>query len=157
MCYNIVDKILGKVGIKNMRKFCTFMRHFQLINCRIVVHAFNELMCMFRGESLESSFNSETIHEYMEDLKKGTVKPQLMGTYEYSCCTEYLKKIRRELFKNRNNFETLTLTFGEIDHYGIICCPLEYCLEMVAKEVGFEVIDEEIGSEKYTYTLKSTL
>lgn len=140
-----------------MKNFCNFMRHFQLINCKIVVYASKELMCLFRGESLEPNFNPETIHEYMDDLKKGTVKPLPMGAYEYSCCTEYLKMIRRELIKNRNQSKFMTLTFGEYDRYGLVYPPLEDYLAMVAKEVGFEVVYEEFEGDKYTYTLKSTL
>lgn len=133
------------------------MRHFQLINCKIVVYACKELKCIFRGESLEPSFNPETIGKYMDDIKKGNVKALPMGPYEYSCCVEYLKMIRRELIKNRNKSKFMMLTFGESDEFGVICPPLEDCLEMVAKEVGFAVICEEVKGNKYTYTLKSTL
>ena len=140
-----------------MKNFSDFMRHFQLINCKIVVYACKELKCLFRGESLEPSFNPETIHEYMEELKKGNVKPLPMSAYEYSCCVEYLKMIRRELIKNRNNSKFMMLTFCKSNEYGVICPPLEDCLEMVAKDVGFAVICEEIQGDKYTYTLKSTL
>lgn len=140
-----------------MKNFCNFMRHFQLINCKIVVYAFKELKCLFRGESLKPKFTPDTISNYMEDLKKGTVKPLPMGPYEYSCCVEYLKMIRRELFKNRKSFKFITLTFCECDEYCLICPPLEDCLDKVAKEVGFEVICEEREGDKYTYTLQSTV
>ena len=83
-----------------MKNFSDFMRHFQLINCKIVVYACKELKCLLRGES----FKTDTVHEYMEDLRKGIVKPLPMGAQEYSCCVEYLKMMRRELIKNRNNF-----------------------------------------------------
>lgn len=140
-----------------MRNFCTFMRHFQLINCRIVVHSINELKCIARGESLDPSFNPETIDEYMKELKNGSVKPLPMGAYEYSCCVEYLKMIRRELIKKRNSFKFMLLKFSKIDPHGIVCPPLEDCLQMVAKEVGYAVVCEEIKGDMYTYTLKSTL
>lgn len=140
-----------------MKEFYSFMRHFQLINCKIVVYACKELKCLIRGESREPKFTPEIIHEYMEDLKKGTVKPLPMGPYEYGCCVEYLKMIRRELFKNRKQFKFMTLTFCECDEYGLICLPIEDCLNRVAKEVGFEVICEERDGDKYTYTLQSTL
>lgn len=140
-----------------MKKFSDFMRHFQLINCKIVVYACKELKCLIRGESLEPKFNPETAMEYMEDLKHGTVNPLPMGAYEYSCCVEYLKMIRRELFKTQNRGNFMVLTFGEYDRHGVICPPLEDCLEMIAKEVGFAVVCEEVQGDKYTYTLKSTL
>lgn len=140
-----------------MKNFSSFMRHFQLINCKIVVYACKELKCLFKGESLTPNFNPETINEYMDDLKKGIVKPLPMGAYEYNCCVEYLKMIRRELIKKRNQSKFMTLTFGEYDHSDIICPPIEDCLAMVAREVGFEVVYEEIQGDKYMYTLKSTL
>ena len=140
-----------------MKKFSNFMRHFQLINCKIVVYACKELKCLLRGESLEPSFNPEIIHEYMEDLKDGNVKSLPMGAYEYSSCVECLKMIRRQLLKNRKDFEVLTLIFNDIDYYGMLKTPVEDCLIMVAKEVGYEVIDEKIGSTQDEYTLKSIL
>ena len=140
-----------------MKNFSSFMRHFQLINCKIVIYACKELKCLFKGESLTPSSNPETINEYMDDLKKGTVKPLSMGAYEYNCCVEYLKMIRRELIKKRNQSKFMTLTFSEYDHSDIICPPIEDCLAMVAREVGFEVVYEEIQGDKYVYTLKSTL
>lgn len=140
-----------------MRKFYNFMRHFQLINWRIMVHSFNELKCILRGNRLEPSFNPQTIQEYMEDFKKGTIKPLPMGAYEYNCCVEYLKKIRHELFSNRDNFESFTLVFGKSDFYDLVIVPLEDCLEMVANEVGFKVTGEKIGDDKYEYTLESVL
>ena len=133
------------------------MRHFHLINCKIVVYACKELKCLFRGESLEPSFNSETISEYMENLKNRVVKPLPMGAYEYSCCVEYLKMIRRELVNKRNRNKFVMLTFSKSDNSGVICPPLEDCLKMVANEVGFELVDEQIEGDKYTYTLISTL
>lgn len=157
MCYNIIDKIYRKVGVKGMKDFYSFMRHFQLINCKIVIYACKELKCLFCGESRKSKFTPETAQEYIDDLKKGVVKPLPMGPYEYNCCVEYLKMIRRELIKNKDYFRFITLTFGECDEYGLICPPLEDCLEMVAKEVGFTVVYEEVEGDKYTYTLKSSL
>ena len=140
-----------------MKNFSDFMRHFQLINCKIVVYACKELKCLSRGERLEPSFNPETIHEYMESLKEGNVKSLPMGAYEYSCCVEYLKMMRRELIKNRNNFKFMILTFDEDVHYDIACPAVEDCLYMVAREVGFEVVCEDVQNNKYMYTLKSTL
>lgn len=140
-----------------MKKFSNFMRHFQLINCKIVVYACKELKCLMRGESLEPSFNSETIHEYMEDLKKGVVKDLPMGAYEYSCCVEYLKMIRREIVSKKNRNKFVLLTFDKMDPKGLVCPLVEDCLKLVANEVGFELIDEQIEGDKYTYTLISTL
>lgn len=140
-----------------MKKFSTFMRHFQLINCKIVVYACKELKCLLRGESLKPSFNPETISEYMNDLKNGIVKPLPMGAYEYSCCVEYLKMIRRELVSKKNRNKFVMLTFGKVDRYGIVSPPIEDCLKMVANEVGFELVHEEIKGDEYTYTLISTL
>lgn len=93
----------------------------------------------------------------MEDLREGIVKPLPMGAHEYSCCVEYLKMIRRELIKNRNNFKFMVLTFDEDAHYDIACPAVEDCLYMVAREVRFEVVYEEVQNNKYMYTLKSTL
>lgn len=140
-----------------MKNFSNFMRHFQLINCKIVVYACKELKCLFRGESLKTSCNPDTVREYMEDLKEGVVKPLPMGAREYSCCVEYLKMMRRELIKNRGKSKFMMLTFDEDVHYGIACPAVEDCLSMVAKEVGFEVVCEEVQNNKYMYTLKSTL
>ena len=140
-----------------MKNFSNFMRHYQLINCKIVVYACKELKCLLRGESLKPSFNPETIGEYMEDLKNGIVKPLPMGAYEYSCCVEYLKMIRRELVSKKNRNKFVMLTFCKNDYQGLVCPPLEDCLKMVANEVGFELVHEEIKGEKYTYTLISTL
>ena len=111
---------------------------------------------MLRGESFEPKLTPETIHEYMDDLKSGTLKSLPMGGYEYSCCVEYLKKIRRELFKSRCKSKFMMITFDEYES-GVVCPPLEDCLEMVAKEVGFAVVYEEVKGNKYTYTLKCTL
>lgn len=140
-----------------MRNLSTFMRHFQLINCRIVVYAFNELKCIARGESLEPSLNPEKIEEYIKNLKEGSVKPLPMSAYEYGCCVEYLKIIRRELIRRRNSFKFIMLTFSKTDSYGNVCVPLEDCLEKVANEVGYAIVYEDMKSEAYTYTLKSTL
>ena len=140
-----------------MKDFYSFMRHFQLINCKIVVYACKELKCLIRGESLKPSFNPDTAREYIEDLKKGIVKPLPMGAHEYSCCVEYLKMMKRELIKNRNKFKFMMLTFDEDVNYDIACPPIEDCLYMVAREVGFEVVCEEVQNNKYMYTLKSTL
>jgi hypothetical protein len=139
-----------------MKNFSNFMRHFQLINCKIVVYACKELKCMLRGESFEPTLTPENIQEYMEDLKSGTMKKLPMGGYEYSCCVEYLKKIKRELIKSRCKSKFMMLTFDEYEP-GVVCPPLEDCLEMVAKEVGFAVVYEEVKGNKYIYTLKCTL
>ena len=138
-----------------MRDFYNFMRHFQLINWRIVIHSINELKCLARGEHHTPSFNTSTISEYMEDLKKGIVKPLPMGAYEYHYCVEYLKMIRHELWENRKNFETLTLVFGQVGPYHLVIVPVEDCLEMVAEEAGFDVTSEKDNGENYTYVLKS--
>ena len=77
--------------------------------------------------------------------------------YEYSCCVEYLKMIRREIVSKKNRNKFVLLTFDKADPNGLVCPPLEDCLKMVANEVGFELIDEQINGDKYTYTLISTL
>ena len=138
-----------------MRNFYNFMRHFQLINWRIVVHSINELKCLAKGERLKPSFNTSTIPEYMEDLRNGIVKPLPMGAYEYHYCVEYLKMIRHELFKNRKNFESLTLIFADMDNQRLVITPVEDCLEKVAEEVGFKLIDEIDTGVGYEYVLKS--
>lgn len=138
-----------------MRDFSKFMRHFQLINCRIIVYAAKELGCLARGQRLKPSFTPETASEYIKDIVDGKPPKALpMGAYEYSCCVEYLKLIRRTLWKNRNNFKKLVLVFGEVDRFGCILLPVEGCLEMVAKETGFSV-DEKFEPERYVYTLRS--
>lgn len=138
-----------------MRDFYKFMRHFQLINCRIVVHSLNELKCLLKGGRLEPSFDPKTVDEYLKALEEGNVKTLPMGAYEYSCCVEYLKKIRKELIRRRGRHKILFLEFSGMDEFDMVISPLEDCLEMVAKEVGFEVVDEEILPNKYQYTLVS--
>ena len=139
-----------------MKNFSNFMRHFQLINCRIVVYACKELKCLIRGESLEPSITPETIQEYMDDLKSGTLKSLPMGGYEYSCCVEYLKKIRQILFESRKDFSEIVIVFHELNRYHMATPPLEDCLFKVAEEVGFEVTDEKILDDRFEYTLVST-
>lgn len=131
------------------------MRHLQLINWKIVIYSFQELKCLSKGDKLSPSFDFKAFKKYMEDLKKGKIKALPMGAYEYSCCVQYLKKIRHELWKNRKNFKSITLVFDKCSSSGIVLCPLEDCLEMVAEEVGFSVINEEIEFKKYEYTLRS--
>ena len=140
-----------------MKNFSIFLRHFQLINCKIVIYATKELKCLLRGESLEPSFDSEAFKEYMNDLKNGIVKPLPMGAYEYGCCVDYLKIIKRELLKTRCRTKFMTLTFSEHSKNGVIFPPLEDCLNLVAKEAGFAVVCEKIKKDSYNYTLKSTL
>ena len=150
-------KIYGKVGITYMRDFYKFMRHFQLINWRIVVHSINELKCIAKGDDLKPSFNPDTIPEYIEDLKEGIVRDLPMGAYEYNSCVEYLKMIRRKLWENRRNFESFTLVFSKLDCYNLLIAPVEDCLEMVAKEVGFKIVSETDTGVSYNYVLKSEL
>ena len=138
-----------------MRNFYNFMRHFQLINWRIVIHSINELKCLAKGEYREPSFNTSTIPEYIEDLRKGIVKPLPMGAYEYHYCVEYLKMIRREVWKNRKALESITLKFGERGPYHLVIVPVEDCLEMVAEEVGFKLVEEIDTGVGYEYVLKS--
>ena len=138
-----------------MRNFYNFMRHFQLINWRIVIHSINELKCLAKGERLKPSFNTDTIPEYLEDLRKGIVKPLPMEAYEYHYCVEYLKMIRRKLWENRKDFESFTLVFGDMYKHRLPIAPVEDCLEMVAKEAGFEVISETDTGVGYNYVLKS--
>ena len=140
-----------------MRNFYNFMRHFQLINWRIVVHSINELKCLAKGERLKPSFNTDTVFSYLEDMEKGTVKPLPMGSYEYHYCVEYLKMIRRKLWENRRNFESFTLVFSKMDCYNLLIVPVEDCLEMVAKEVGFKIVSETDTGVSYNYVLKSEL
>lgn len=156
MCYNIVEKFYRKVGIIYMRNFYNFMRHYWLINWWILVHSFKELMCLIRGESLEPSLTPQTISKYIQGLQDGEFPTELpMGAYEYDCCVEYLKKIRRLLKASRNDFKSLVLVFDEQDSRQIVIPPLEDCLQKVSKKVGFNVIDEKAFEERYEYTLES--
>jgi len=120
-----------------------------------VVHSINELRCLAKGERLKPSFNTDTIPEYLEDLRKGIVKPLPMGAYEYHYCVEYLKMIRLKLWENRKNFESLTLAFGEAGPYNLVIIPAEDCLKMVAEEVGFELTSEKDTGRSFNYVLKS--
>lgn len=104
---------------------------------------------------MKPSFNTDIIPEYMEDLRKGIVKPLPMGAFEYHYCVEYLKMIRRKLWECRKDFESFTLIFGDMDNYRLVIAPVEDCLEMVAKEAGFEVISETDTGISYDYVLKS--
>lgn len=140
-----------------MKNFSKFMRHFQLINCRIIVYAAKEIGCIARGGSLKPSFTPEYASKYIKEIVDGKPPKALpMGAYEYSCCVEYLKLIRSKLWKNRENFDELVLVFGEVDRHGCILLPVEDCLEMVAKETGFSM-DEKVEPDKYVYTLKSVI
>ena len=139
-----------------MKNFSQFMRHIQLINCRIVIYAGKKLICIAKGGKLKPSFDHKSISEYMEDLKQGRpMKALPMGAYEYDCCVKYLKKIRRILWYSRENFETLILEFSKTDKHQVVITPLEDCLEMVAKDVGFKLTNEEIFGDKYIYTIES--
>ena len=73
-----------------MKNFSNFMRHFQLINCKIVVYACKELKCLIRGESLEPKFNPETAMEYMEEV--GTNK-SVFWTDNFDELVSHLKEI----------------------------------------------------------------
>ena len=127
----------------------------QLINTRIVKYEFKEIVCLIKGDRLAPSFNPETMHQYLEDLKEGIVPKELpMGAYEYDCCVEYLKKLRRMLYALRKDFQFITLEFDDVDTCQTVIPPLEDCLEMVCKEVGFKMIEEnfmETGSYFYTF------
>ena len=119
------------------------------------MYAFREIVCIIKGDRLAPSFNPETMSEYFEELKSGRItKPLPMGAYEYDCCVEYLKKIRNRIFASKDNYSKLVLVFDEYDTCQNVIPPLEDCLEMVAKEVGFEVIDEKIMPYQYVHTLK---
>ena len=83
------------------------------------------------------------------------MKPLPKGAYEYDCCVEYLKMFRKEFFKNRKDFSTITLVFGEDDKYGIVQTPVEDCLLMVAKEVGLELVEENLLIHQSEYVFKS--
>lgn len=136
--------------------FCNFVRHMHSINLQIIVFASKEIACILKGDRLAPSFNPETISEYLKDLQNGKPLKELpMGAYEYDCCVEYLKKIRSNLFSSRKNFKVLKLVFNEYDTCQTVIPPLEDCLAMVAKKVGFNVTDEAIETDKYVYTLES--
>lgn len=136
--------------------FFNFVRHMHSINLQIIIYASKEIACILKGDCLAPSFNPETMSEYLKDLQNGNpLKALPMGAYEYDCCVEYLKKIRRHLFNSRENFKVLKLVFNEFDTCQTVVPPLEDCLEMVAKKVGFKLTDESIESDKYVYTLES--
>ncbi len=138
-----------------MRKFFNFMRHLQLINWKIIVYSIKELKCILRGGKETPSFDPATVQAYLDDLKNGREPKSLpMGAYEYSCCVEYLKKIRRALCSSYEDFGTMILVFDELDDWQTITPPIEDCLELVAEQVGFKVISEKIYFERYEYTLK---
>ncbi len=141
-----------------MKKFFKFVRHIQLINCKIVVYSSKELMCLLRGDKLQPSFTSKEALKYMDALKRGENSPPLpMGAYEYHYCVDYLKIFRKKVIENENNLQYLALVFNEVNQYGIPCPPLEDCLKKVADEVGFELLQEEIHDNFYWYSFKSTL
>lgn len=138
-----------------MKNFSKFMRHFQLINCRIIVYAAKEIGCIARDGGLKTNFTPRYVSESMKDILDGKAPKEIkMSGYEYSCCVEYLKMIRSKLWKNRNNFKKMVLVFGEVDRHGCIMLPVEDCLTLVAKETGFTV-EEKIEPDKYVYTLES--
>lgn len=139
-----------------MRSFYNYLRHIQLINWRITVYACKELMCLVKGDSLTPSFNLETLSEYIQDFEENkALKPLPMGAYEYDCCVEYLKKIRHTLSISRDDFSSIVLEFSETNPCNIVIPPIEDCLTMVAKEVGFNIADEKILDDKYVYVLES--
>ena len=136
-----------------MKNLYNFLRHMQLINMHIIRYAFKEIACILKGDRLAPSFNPETMESYLKDLKEGNPPKKLsMGAYEYDCCVEYLKKLRKVLVQSRKDFRQIVLTFDEIDTCQTIIPPLEDCLELVAKEVGFELVDENINGDFYVYT-----
>lgn len=140
-----------------MKNFYNLLRHIRLINRRIFVYAVKEIWCILKGGKRTPSLNEKNFSKYMDDIKNGKKLRALpMGAYEYGCCVEYLKLIQRILWSKRNNFNSLVLEFSQTDKYGIIMPPLEDCLEMVAKEVGFKLTNENIFYDKYSYTLEST-
>lgn len=119
-------------------------------------YAFKELVCIFKGDHLAPSFNPETMSTYLNNLKEGkTLDPLPMGAYEYDCCVEYLKKLRTKLVSSRKDFSQIVVTFDEIDTCQAVIPPLEDCLEMVYKEVGFKLVDESIETFSYVYTFES--
>lgn len=139
-----------------MKEFFNFMRHTQLVNWKIVKYSCKEITCIFKGGKLEPSFSPDVISEYMEDLSKGEkLKPLPMGAYEYDCCVEYLKMIRRCLYDSRENFKKLRIVFYEINRYHMVTPSLEDCLFKVAEEVGFKVVDEKLLDDRFEYTLES--
>ena len=139
-----------------MKNFFNFMRHTQLINFKIVVYSCKEIVELIKGKSTAPSISSDKLHEYLKDFQEGNgVKPLPMGAYEYDCCVEYLKMFRKEFFKNRKDFSTITLVFGEDDKYGIVLMPVEDCLLMVAKEVGLELVEENLLTHQSEYVFKS--
>ena len=156
MCYNSIDKKYRKGVHIYMKEFFKFMRHTQLLNWKIVVYSCKELSCIFKGDELKPSFSPDVISEYMEALSKGDkLKPLPMGAYEYDCCVEYLKKIRRKLFESREKFKEIVIVFDELNRYHMATPPLEDCLFKVANEVGYEVTEEKILDDRSEYTLVS--
>ena len=84
--------------------------------------------------------NLHTIAGNVKDVVVSNCLP--MGAYEYDCCVEYLKKLRRMLYALRKDFQFITLEFDDVDTCQTVIPPLEDCLEMVCKEVGFKMIEE---------------
>lgn len=139
-----------------MKNFYNFLRHIQRLNFCIMKYAFKELVCIFKGDHLAPSFNPETMSTYLNNLKEGkTLAPLPMGAYEYDCCVEYLKKLRTKLVSSRKDFSQIVVTFDEIDTCQTVIPPLEDCLEMVYKEVGFKLVDESIETFSCVYTFES--
>lgn len=139
-----------------MKNFFNFMRHIQLLNWKIVVYSCKELSCIAKGEKLEPRYTSSAISEYMEDLSRGKkLEPLPMGAYEYDCCVEYLKKIRKCLLKSGEDFAKLLIVFDEDNRYHMVTPPLEDFLYKVTEEVGFKVTDENILDDRFEYMLES--
>ena len=139
-----------------MKIFKKFMRHYWLINWWILFHLVKKHMCLIKGGSLEPSMNSTTIAKCIQLIRDGEISIELpMGAYEHKCCIKYLKKIKQLLKASRNNFEFLTITFDECDGRNVVICPLENCLGKVLNSVGFDIIDETRGDDKYEYLAKS--
>ena len=140
-----------------MKNFFNFMRHTQLINFKIIVYSCKEIGGILKGKKLKPSLSPKKIQEYIDDFQKGNeIKSLPMGPYEYDCCVEYLKMLRKELFKNRKDFSMITLRFGPNLKYGVTEVPAEDCLIKVAKEVGFDFSEERLLALNSEYDFKSS-
>lgn len=147
-----------------MKNFYNYMRHLQLINWHICRYSLKALRSQAEGDFFLPSVKHHTEEYFLNKSSSECPMPKEfpevnMGGYEYDCCVEYLKNLRRTLFKHGSQSK-YTLEFSEIQNNltsDLILCPLENCLFTVARQCGFKVIEQDISETTFIYTLCSNL
>lgn len=140
-----------------MKTFINYMRHFWLINFYIAKYSCKVISRIFKGDSTFLP-SHRVIRANLEMMtRNGLIKPPNMCAYEYDCCVEYLKIIRKNFHFSRKSDSEFSIVFSALDTPQVYIPIYETYFKMVAKECGFDITHIEKLNETYIFTLASNL